>query len=399
MEHRLDQVDDRIHVLEGLLIVYLDLDKVIKIIRNSDDPKKELMKTFKISEIQTNAILEIRLRQLAKLEQIKLEEERDELEKERTELEKIIKSKARLKTYIKNELKEIKDKFGDERNSPIESSSDAKAFSEEEMVTSEAVTIILSKAGWIRSAKGHDVEASNLTYRGDDKLQHFAKGRNNQTAVFFDSGGKAYSLQAHSLPSARGMGEPLTGRVISESGVTFEGVAIGADDSKILISNSAGFGFISNLSNAISNQKKGKQFMKVPEGSNVISPVTINDNHKFVAATFSTQDNKGKVSNKMLIFPIEELPVLPKGKGNKLISISTKAFKEKSEFMMDVCCLAEDSKLHIYHEGKTGGKTWTIKELEEYISSRAKRGRVLPTGYNGMIKLEEVEKTKDAAPE
>ncbi|MBA4692779.1 MAG: DNA topoisomerase IV subunit A [SAR86 cluster bacterium] len=399
LEHRLDQVDDRIHVLEGLLIVYLDLDKVIKIIRNSDDPKKELMKTFKISEIQTNAILEIRLRQLAKLEQIKLEEERDELEKERAELEKIIKSRARLKTYIKNELKEIKDKFGDERNSPIESSSDAKAFSEEEMVTSEAVTIILSKAGWIRSAKGHDVEASNLTYRGDDKLQHFAKGRNNQTAVFFDSGGKAYSLQAHSLPSARGMGEPLTGRVISESGVTFEGVAIGTDDSKILISNSAGFGFISNLSNAISNQKKGKQFMKVPEGSNVISPVTINDNHKFVAATFSTQDNKGKVSNKMLIFPIEELPVLPKGKGNKLISISTKAFKEKSEFMMDVCCLAEDSKLHIYHEGKTGGKTWTIKELEEYISSRAKRGRVLPTGYNGMIKLEEVEKTKDAAPE
>ena len=139
--------------------------------------------------------------------------------------------------------------------------------------------------------------------------------------------------------------------------------------------------------------------MKVPEGSNVISPVRINDNHKFVAATFSTQDNKGKVSNKMLIFPIEELPVLSKGKGNKLISISTKAFKEKSEFMMDVCCLAEDSKLHIYHEGKTGGKTWTIKELEEYISSRAKRGRVLPTGYNGMIKLEEVEKTKDAAPE
>jgi topoisomerase-4 subunit A len=187
--------------------------------------------------------------------------------------------------------------------------------------------------------------------------------------------------------------------VVSESGVTFEGIAIGGDESKILISNSAGFGFISNMSNAISNQKKGKLFMKAPEGSSVIAPIAINENHRFVAATFSSQDNKGKVTNKMLIFPIEELPVLPKGKGNKLISISTKAFKEKTEFMMDVCCLAEDSKLHIYHEGKTGGKTWTLKELEEYISSRAKRGRVLPTGYNGQIKLEEIPRSTEAAPE
>ena len=399
LEHRLDQVDDRIHILEGLLIVYLDLDKVIHIIRNSDDPKKELMKAFKISEIQTNAILEIRLRQLAKLEQIKLEEEKTALEIERSELEKIIKSKARLKTYIKNELKDIKEKFGDERNSPIESFASAKAFSEEEMVTSEPVTVVLSKAGWIRSAKGHEIDPSSLTFRGDDKLQHSAKGRNNQTAVFFDSGGKAFSLSAHSLPSARGMGEPLTGRIVYESGVTFEGVAIGAEESQILISNSAGFGFISNLSNAISNQKKGKQFMKTPDGSSVISPIAINENHKFVAATFSSQDNKGKVSNKMLIFPIEELPVLPRGKGNKLISISTKSFKEKAEYMMDVCCLAEDSKLHIHHEGKTGGKTWTLNELDEYISSRAKRGRVLPAGYNGNIKLEEVQKSNDTAPE
>ena len=235
LEHRLDQVDDRIHILEGLLIVYLDLDKVIHIIRNSDEPKKELMKAFKISEIQTNAILEIRLRQLAKLEQIKLEEEKGQLEIERAELEKIIKSKARLKTYIKTELKEIKDNFGDDRNSPIEALSEAKAFSEEEMVTSEAVTIVLSKGGWIRSAKGHDLDPSTLTFRGDDSLQHSAKGKNNQSAIFFDSGGKAFSLAAHSLPSARGMGEPLTGRVASESGVTFMGTAIGAESSRILI--------------------------------------------------------------------------------------------------------------------------------------------------------------------
>jgi len=185
LEHRLDQVHDRIHILEGLLIVYLDLDKVIHIIRNSDEPKKELMKAFKISEVQTNAILEIRLRQLAKLEQIKLEEEKNTLEVERSDLEKIIQSKSRLKTYIKNELKEIKENFGDDRNSPIESSSEAKAFSEEEVVTSEPVTVILSKAGWIRSAKGHDINPTSLAFRGDDKLQHSAQGRNNQTTVFF----------------------------------------------------------------------------------------------------------------------------------------------------------------------------------------------------------------------
>ena len=399
LEHRLDQVDDRMHVLEGLLIVYVDLDKVIHIIRNSDDPKRELMKKFKISEIQTNAILEIRLRQLAKLEQIKLEEEKESLELERGELEKIIKSKARLKTYIKKELKEIKENFGDQRNSPIESSSDAKAFSEEEVVTSEAVTIVLSKGGWIRSAKGHDIDPAGLTFRGDDSLQHSAKGRNNQTAVFFDSRGKAFSLLAHSLPSARGLGEPLTGKISSESGVTFEGVAIGGDESRILIANSAGYGFISNLSNAISNQKKGKAFMKAPEGSSVLPPILMNEDHKYLAAVFSVRDNKEKVSNKMLIFNIGELPFLPKGKGNKIINIPTKSFNEEKEYMMDICCLAEDSQLHIHHQGKTGGKSWTLKELEGYFSVRAKRGKVLPSGYNGQIKLQEIIKATEADPE
>ena len=217
LEHRLDQVDDRLHILEGLLIVYLDLDKVIKIIRQSDEPKKELTKKFKISDIQANAILEIKLRQLAKLEQIKLEEERDALKKEKKELEKILNSKARLKTFIKNELKEIKENFGDERNSPIIESSSAKMFSEEDTITSDPVTIVLSNAGWIRSAKGHEIDPSTLSYRGEDKLKDFSRGRNNQPCVFIDALGKAYTLPAHTLPSARGLGEPLTGRVTSSS--------------------------------------------------------------------------------------------------------------------------------------------------------------------------------------
>ena len=215
------------HILEGLLIVYLDLDKVIKIIRKSDDPKIELTKRFKISDIQADAILEIKLRQLAKLEQIKLEEEKDALKREKKELEKILNSKARMKTFIKNELKDIKENFGDDRRSPIIGASSAKMFSEEDTITSDPVTIVLSSAGWIRSAKGHELDPSTLSYRGEDKLKDFSRGRNNQPCVFIDALGKAYPLPAHTLPSARGLGEPLTGRVTSSSGVEFMSVAIG----------------------------------------------------------------------------------------------------------------------------------------------------------------------------
>jgi topoisomerase-4 subunit A len=347
------------------------------------------MKAFKISEIQTNAILEIRLRQLAKLEQIKLEEEKGQLELERAELEKIIKSKARLKTYIKTELKEIKDNFGDPRNSPIEALSEAKAFSEEEMVTSEAVTIVLSKGGWIRSAKGHDLDPSTLTFRGDDSLQHFAKGRNNQSAIFFDSGGKAFSLAAHSLPSARGMGEPLTGRVSSESGVTFMGTAIGAESSKILIANSAGYGFVSELSNALSNQKKGKAFMKLPEKAELLPPLPLNDSHRHVVAISSI--------GRMLIFDISELPMLPKGKGNKIINIPKPKLLAGEESMNFICLLSDASTLQI-HSGKRF-MSLKLKDLENYISTRAKRGMMLPQGYRKVDSVIEINAEDEVAPE
>ena len=227
LEHRLDQVNDRLHILEGLLTVFIDIDKVIKIIRKSDEPKKELIKIFKLSEIQANAILEIRLRQLAKLEQIKLEDERNELVSERDDLEKILKSKTRLKTLIKNELIEIKETFGEERKSPIIDSTNAKVFSEEETLVIEPITVVLSKAGWVRSAKGHDIDPESLSYRGDDSLQDFARGKSNQLAVFLDSNGKAYSIPSHSLPTARGMGEPITGRLNADSGVQFISSVIG----------------------------------------------------------------------------------------------------------------------------------------------------------------------------
>ena len=378
LEHRLDQVDDRLHILEGLLIVYLDLDKVIKIIRQSDDPKKELTKKFKISDIQANAILEIKLRQLAKLEQIKLEEERDALKKEKKELEKILNSKARLKTFIKNELKEIKENFGDDRNSPIIESSSAKMFSEEDTITSDPVTIVLSNAGWIRSAKGHEIDPSTLSYRGEDKLKDFSRGRNNQPCVFIDALGKAYTLPAHTLPSARGLGEPLTGRVTSSSGVEFMSVAIGKGEDKFLIANTSGYGFLANFEDMISNKKTGKAFMKVPDGAEILPCEKIMQDEKYIAA----RNNFGK----LLIFNLDELTVLAKGKGTKIINIPKKQFVEKKERLIIVKPFSEGSKLNIQRDNGNI-RAFSSKELEGFKLERAKRGRSLPQGYKRVLSI------------
>ena len=378
LEHRLDQVDDRLHILEGLLIVYLDLDKVIKIIRQSDDPKKELTKKFKISDIQANAILEIKLRQLAKLEQIKLEEERDALKKEKKELEKILNSKARLKTFIKNELKEIKENFGDERNSPLIESSSAKMFSEEDTITSDPVTIVLSNAGWIRSAKGHEIDPSALSYRGEDKLKDFSRGRNNQPCVFIDALGKAYTLPAHTLPSARGLGEPLTGRVTSSSGVEFMSVAIGKGEDRFLIANTSGYGFLANFEDMISNKKTGKAFMKVPDGAEILPCEKIMQDDKYIAAV----TNFGK----LLIFNLDELTVLAKGKGTKIINIPKKQFVEKKERLIIVKPFSEGSKLNIQRDNGNI-RAFSPKELEGFKLERAKRGRSLPQGYKRVLSI------------
>ena len=365
LEHRLDQVNDRLHILEGLLTIFVDLDKVIKIIRNSDEPKKELIKAFKLSEIQANAILEIRLRQLAKLEQLKIENERNELVDEQDDIEKILKSKSRLKTLIKNELNEIKELFGEERKSPIINSTNAKIFSEEETIVTEPITVVLSKAGWVRSAKGHDIDPNTLSYRGDDSLQDFARGRSNQLAVFLDSNGKAYSIQSHSLPSARGMGEPITGRLNADSGVQFISSVIGVEGNKFLIMNTAGYGYISEYQNMISNKKTGRAFMKLPDNAKMLKAIPVKDNHTHIAAV----SNIGK----LLIFNIEELPILGKGKGNKIINIPKDKLAAGEEFMAHAQLLADDSSLKI----EVGKRSVTLKpkDWSEYVLSRAKRGK------------------------
>jgi len=365
LEHRLDQVNDRLHVLEGLLTVFIDIDKVIKIIRKSDEPKKELIKTFKLSDIQANAILEIRLRQLAKLEQLKLENERDELVNEQNDIEKILKSKTRLKTLIKNELIEIKEEFGEERKSPIIHESNAKVFSEEETIVTEPITVVLSEAGWIRSAKGHDIDPTSLSYRGDDSLQDFARGKSNQLAVFLDSNGKAYSIPSHSLPSARGMGEPITGRLNADSGVKFISSVIGTDDDRFLIMNSAGYGYISEYKNMISNKKTGRAFMRLPDHAEMLKAIPVRENHTHIAAV----SNIGK----LLIFELDELPILGKGKGNKIINIPKDKLSAGEEFMAHAQLLAIDSSLKI----EVGKRSVTLKpkDWSEYILSRAKRGK------------------------
>ena len=388
LEHRLDQVNDRLHILEGLLIVYLDLDRVIKIIRESDEPKKDIIKAFKLSEIQANAILEIRLRQLAKLEQAKLEQERDVLVTEQSEIEKVLKSKTRLKTLIKNELIEIKEDFGEERKSPIKENTAAKVFSEEETIVTEPITIVLSAAGWIRSAKGHDIDPSSLSYRGEDSLQDFSRGKSNQIAVFLDSNGKAYSLPSHSLPSARGMGDPISGRVSADSGVKFISTLIGNDEDKYMIMNTAGYGYISEFKNMVSNKKSGRAFMKIPNDAELLRAIHVREDHLYIAAV----SNIGR----LLIFKIDELPVLGKGKGNKIINIPTAKFVAKEELMSHAQLISPTSSLRI--ESGKRFLTLKLKDLENYISSRAKRGNMLPQGYrkvDNMIEEVELPSIKD----
>ena len=387
LEHRLDQVNDRLHILEGLLAVYLNIDEVIKIIRESDEPKKEIIKEFKLTDIQANAILEIKLRQLAKLEQIKLEDERSKLSDEQKEIETILSSKARLKTLIKKELLKIKENFGEERKSPIKRASNAKVFSEEETLVTEPITVVLSEAGWIRSGKGHEIDPSSLSYRGEDKLQDYARGKSNQTAVFIDSSGKVFSIPSHSLPSARGMGEPISGRVNAESGVNFISALIGEPDDKFIFTNTAGYGYISEFSNTISNKKTGKAFMKIPEGASLIKSQKLREDHQYIAAVSSI--------GKLLIFRLDELPILPKGKGNKIINIPTAKFKSKEEKMLDIQLLAEDSNLVVHYGTKT--RSLPFKDWQHYISSRAKRGNILAGHLKRVESISEEVKVKDSA--
>lgn len=383
LQFRLDKILDRMHILEGLLVAFLNIDEVIKIVRTEDKPKPALMKKFKISDRQAEAILELKLRQLAKLEEIKITAEQKELAEERKKLEQLLKSSARLKTFIKGEIKADAEKYGDKRRTPIVEREEAKAFSETELISTEPVTIVLSDRGWMRAAKGHEVDPASLNYKSGDSFKIAARGKSSQLAIFMDSTGRAYSLAAHSLPSARGQGEPVSGRVNPPSGATFEGVVIGEDDKDVLLASDAGYGFVGKVGDLISKNKSGKAVLRPPKGGKVLPPQMVSDYKKdFIVAI----TNEGR----MLMFPISELPRLAKGKGNKIISIPTARVAERVEFVVALTVLTAEDTLTV-HAGK---RHHNLKptDLQHYRGERGRRGNKLPRGFQNVDRVEVVTK-------
>ena len=379
LQNRLDRILQRLHILEGLLVAFLNIDEVIHIIRTEDKPKPVLMERFAISEIQAEAILELKLRHLAKLEEVKIRGEQSELDAERERLELILGSASRLKTLIRKEITQDAEDFGDERCCPIVSRTEAQAFSETELMSTEPITVVLSERGWARSAKGHEVEPETLQYKSGDGFKFAALGRSNQNAIFIDSTGRTYSLPSHSLPSARGQGEPLTGRLTPESGASFEGVLMGEEKQRVLLASDGGYGFVAKIEDLQSKNKSGKSVLKLPKGSKVMPPLMVKDyaNDVVVAIT-----NEGR----MLSFALSELPELARGKGNKIISIPSARASERVEFVVALCVLGTGETLAV-HAGRRH-LNMKASDLEHYKGERGRRGNKLPRGFQNVDRVE-----------
>lgn len=371
LQHRLDRVERRLHILEGLLVAFLNIDEVIEIIRREDEPKPVLMERFGISDTQAESILELKLRHLAKLEEVKLRGEQDELSKERDHLQLLLGSERRLKTLVRKELLADAEKYGDSRRSPLVEREEARAISERDLTPSEPVTVVLSKKGWVRCAKGHDVDGSNLSYRSGDSFLSQAIGRSNNMAVFFDSSGKTYSAEAHTLPSARSQGEPLTGRFTIVAGENIKHVLMGKDDSQWLVASDAGYGFMTKFSDMISRVKAGKTMLTLPSAAKVLEPQPI---HNAATDVLVVVSNEGR----MLAFPVSELPTLARGKGNKLISIPASRAKLREEFVAAVAVIPADATLTVI----AGKRKLSLKaaDLDHYRGERGRRGNKLPRG-------------------
>ena len=376
--HRLQIVLDRLHILDGLLAAYLNIDEVIHIIRTEDEPKPVLMKKFKLTDVQAEAILNLRLRNLAKLEEMKIRGEQDELQEERDVLEKTLKSAARLKTLIKKEILEDAEAYGDERRTELVEREAAQALDETQLVSSEPVTVVLSRRGFARAAKGHDVDPGALSYKSGDGYLASAQGRSNQLAMFIDSTGRVYSVMAHTLPSARGQGEPLSGRFKPPDGAQFCGTLIGEKDDRYLLASDAGYGFIARLEDLVSRNKAGKSILRVPAGGISVVPAPLpRDTECLIAAVSSI--------GRLLLFEMDELPEMAKGKGIKLINIPTKKYKDGQEKMVAATVVPEDGKLQVV----TATRTMTLKwnDLDDYYGDRALRGSLLPQGWRKVERL------------
>ncbi|NIA27200.1 MAG: DNA topoisomerase IV subunit A, partial [Desulfobulbaceae bacterium] len=378
LSHRLQIVTDRLHILDGLLVAYLSIDAVIKIIREEDEPKPVLMKRLKLSDIQAEAILNLRLRNLAKLEEMKIRGEQDDLNEERESLEKTLKSAARLKTLIKKEILEDAEAYGDDRRTGIVERMAAQAFDETQLVSSEPVTVVLSKRGFARAAKGHEVDALALSYKSGDGYLAAVQGRSNQLAMFIDSTGRVYSVAAHTLPSARGQGEPLSSRFKPPDGAEFCGAMIGDNNQKYLLASDAGYGFIVTLEDLVTRNKAGKAILRVSAGGRAVVPAPVPaDSECLIAAVSSI--------GRLLMFEMDELPELAKGKGNKLLNIPTKKYQGGEEKLVAAAVVPEDGNLQVY----SGSRIMTIKwsGTDQYYGERALRGSLLPRGWRTVDRL------------
>ncbi|MGD8701176.1 MAG: DNA topoisomerase IV subunit A [Desulfosarcina sp.] len=379
LAYRLEKVKKRLHILDGLLIAYLNIDEVIRIIRTEDEPKPRLMARFKLTDAQAEAILQLRLRHLAKLEEIKIRSEQEDLDKERQMLEKTLASKARLKTLIKRELRADAKTYGDARRTAIVQRRGAQAISEEQLAPVEPVTVILSANGWVRAAKGHDIEPEEASYRPGDRYLAAARGRSNQPVVFLDTTGRTFSLAAHTLPSARGYGEPLTGRFVLPPGATITAVVMAPQEQRLLLASDAGYGFITRFEDLVTRNTKGKAVLSLPAGARPLLPILLEESSSDLLAAVT---NEGR----MLVFALEKLPALSKGKGNKIIQIPPKRAKAREELLTHLVMVPEAGNVTI-HAGKRFFKL-TYGNLAQYIGERGRRGRKLPRGFQNVDRLE-----------
>ena len=377
LDHRLQKVEKRLHLLDGLLIAFLNIDEVIHIIRTEDEPKPALIARFGLSDTQAEYILDTKLRQLARLEEVKIRAEQEELAKEKAELKLLLGSDARLKTLVKKELKATAEEYGDKRRSPLNERGEAQAFNEKDLLTAEPITAVLSDKGWLRAAKGHEIDPTSLNYKSGDKFLSAARGRSNQNVFLQDSGGRFYALPGHTLPSARGQGEPATGRLNITSGALFTDVVMGADDQKVLLGTDAGYGFVGKIGDLFTKNKAGKAVVSIPKGGRILSPKMVNDSNAMIAAV----SNEGR----LLVFPISELPELARGKGNKIINIPSSRLQAREEFVVDFAVIGEADAL-VVHSGKRY-LVMKAKDLEHYRGERGRRGHKLPRGFQKVDKL------------
>ena len=390
LQHRLDKVLARLHILQGLLIAFLNIDEVIEIIRTYDKPKPELMARFGLSDTQAEAILELKLRHLAKLEEMKIKGEQDELAEERDKLQQLLGSDRRLKTLIKKEILADAEKYGDDRRSPIVERGEAKALSEKELVPAESVTVVLSEKGWARCAKGHDIDAEGLSYKAGDAYLSSAEGKSNQPAVFMDSSGRTFSCDAHGLPSARSQGEPLTGRFSIVGGESFQHVIMAQDESKFLVGSDAGYGFVGTFKDMVSKNKAGKAYLSLPTAAKVMKPTPVTNPDSDWCLSIS---NEGR----MLMFPLRDLPSLGKGKGNKLINIPSAKSQSREEYVKVLAVVPDGAAIKV-GAGKRN-MTLTADDLTHYQGERGRRGNKLPRGLQRVDTVEVVLPSKDETSE